>query len=252
MRRRNRPAMPCRRIRRAHPLAVHDQAGVAQRLEHARHPVVAVGARRRGRASTPPARPRRADARSARPLLVRTSRSSRRWTRRPLRTLRSPGTRPPSGHRRTRSGSRCRRLLDPEGQRSFEQISFHPQLRILGPQLGEVGALIGSISPRASPRSMRSWPTQFPSVPRSRRPQRATSAIERSSSSTIATASRRNSGGYFEGRPTLDSSCWTWTSSYTRCPSNGGMLNCRSRVFRLGVRLPLRDRSSRGEDPPLS
>jgi hypothetical protein len=48
---------------------------------------------------------------------------------------------------------------------------------------------------------MRSRPTQFPSVPGFTPTARPTSAIGRSSSRTIATASRRNSGGYFDGLP---------------------------------------------------
>ena len=47
--------------------------------------------------------------------------------------------------------------------------------------------------------------------------------MERCSSSTIATASRWNSGGYFDGRP-LGRFLLDMDSSYTRCPPNGGMV----------------------------
>ena len=49
---------------------------------------------------------------------------------------------------------------------------------------------------------------------------RASSAIERCSSSTITTASRWNSGGCFDGRP-LGPFSWTWTSSYRGVPQRG-------------------------------
>ena len=79
------------------------------------------------------------------------------------------------------------------------------------------------LSPSRSPRSMRSLATQFPSVPSFTPSDRAVSAIVRPSSSTIATASRRNSGGYFEGRPRARLLLLDMDSSYTRCPSNGGI-----------------------------
>ena len=95
--------------------------------------------------------------------------------------------------------------------RSFEQISFHPQL---GPQIGEL-ARSSTVMPSRSPGSIRSWPTQFPNVPVVTPMLRATSAISRSSSNTIATASRPNSCEYFDGRPAdrPSSACWTWALS---------------------------------------
>src|ERR671918_2433322 len=80
-----------------------------------------------------------------------------------------------------------------------------------------------TLKPSRSPRSMRSWATQFPNVPAFTPKDRATSAIGRSSSRTIDTASRRNSGGNFDGGPPLDFLIVDMDSSYTRCPSNGGI-----------------------------
>jgi hypothetical protein len=66
----------------------------------------------------------------------------------------------------------------------------------------------------------------LPRVPAFTPTARPTSAIERPSSRTIATASRRNSGGCFDGRPrALFLLLLDMDSSYTRCPSNGGMLS---------------------------
>ncbi|MDH4074880.1 MAG: site-specific integrase [Acidimicrobiia bacterium] len=61
-----------------------------------------------------------------------------------------------------------------------------------------------TVRPSRSPRAIRSFATQFPNVPAFTPVASATSAIERRSSKTIATASRRNSGGNFEGRPPRD------------------------------------------------
>src|SRR4029453_13361029 len=63
--------------------------------------------------------------------------SRRRPGRRPL-----PGTQWPSGHRYSGSASRCRLLLDPEGDGSFEQITLHPQPGVLALQLPQPGLLI--------------------------------------------------------------------------------------------------------------
>src|SRR6266508_1722513 len=53
-----------------------------------------------------------------------------------------PGSPRPSGRRHSGSGSRCRGLLDPEGDGSFEQITLHPQPGVVALQLGQPGPLI--------------------------------------------------------------------------------------------------------------
>lgn len=78
-------------------------------------------------------------------------------------------------------------------------------------------ALVGSA------RALRSRFTQLPNVPSLIPNDRATSAIWRSSSSTIATASRRNSGGYFDGLPGRRFFDAAMDSSYVRSPLYGGV-----------------------------
>src|SRR4029453_8275218 len=52
------------------------------------------------------------------------------------------GTRRASGHRRSGSASRRRRLFDPEGDGSFEQITLHPQPGVVALQLAQPGLLV--------------------------------------------------------------------------------------------------------------
>src|SRR5512133_2850099 len=61
---------------------------------------------------------------------------------RPPGRRRLPGSRWPSGHRHSGSASRCRLFLDPEGDGSFEQITLHPQPRILAFQLPQPHLLV--------------------------------------------------------------------------------------------------------------
>src|SRR5215216_6408611 len=61
---------------------------------------------------------------------------------RPRCRRRRPESRRPSGHRHSGSGSRCRLLLDPEGDGSFEQITLHPQPCVLALQLPQPRLLI--------------------------------------------------------------------------------------------------------------
>jgi len=79
-------------------------------------------------------------------------------------------------------------------------ISFHPQLRVLRPEFGQVGPLVRGQPLAFAPLDpLETDPV--PDVPGFTPIARPTSAIGRSSSITILTASRRNSGGNFEGRP---------------------------------------------------
>jgi hypothetical protein len=137
--------------------------------------------------------------------------------RRPL------GTRRPSGHPRSGSGSRRRRLGDPEGHGSFEQITLHPQPSVLALQVpSRIRASL--VSPSASPRSMRSWRTQFPNVESSMPNSRAISAIGRPVLPTRSTASRLNS--LVNPRRVRCGDCLCSspmrTSSHPRCPASGG------------------------------
>src|SRR5829696_9826663 len=61
---------------------------------------------------------------------------------RPRCRRRRPESRRPSGHRHSGSGSRCRLLLDPEGDGSFEQITLHPQPSVLALQLPQPRLLV--------------------------------------------------------------------------------------------------------------
>src|SRR4029453_11182569 len=71
-------------------------------------------------------------------------RSRRLLIPRPLGRRRLPGTLPPSGHRHSGSGSRRRRLLDPEGDGSLWQITLHPHPSILTFQLPKARLLVAS------------------------------------------------------------------------------------------------------------
>src|SRR6266511_1763535 len=72
----------------------------------------------------------------------RSRRSRPTWSPRPPCRRLLPESLRPSGHRHSGSGSRCRGLLDPEGDGSFEYITLHPQPGVVALQLSQAGALV--------------------------------------------------------------------------------------------------------------
>jgi hypothetical protein len=157
---------------------------------------------------------------------------------RPLGTLR------PCGHRRSGSGSRRRRLFDPEGHRWFEQITLHPQARILALQLPQAGALLV-----AQPLGLAAVDAVLSDPVTQRRivdpSSRAIWAMGRPVLRTNSTASRLNSavnprrvrwGGCLCSSPMR-------ASSHPRCPASGGRsIHADSRVSAEVMQSPLRPR----------
>src|SRR4029453_12336060 len=72
----------------------------------------------------------------------RSRRSTPSGSPRPRCRRRLPETQRPSGHRHSGSGSRCRRLGDPEGDGSFEQVTLHPQPSVVALQLPQPRLLL--------------------------------------------------------------------------------------------------------------